>query len=123
MYHWYLLLRGVRSEAPGRGGPNVGFTAGHDADPVSSLSHPELRRLLTLGAIEAAPLWLAPVVGALVPVDAPPGAWWVVGAAGCATLCWLLRDRAPQMPIHTAGPRAGSGGERRRRRAKRAGRP
>lgn len=122
MYHWYLLARGVRPDGPARGGRRVGFTAGGGPGPASSLSHAELRRFLALGAIEAAPLWASPIVGALVPVHAPPGTWWLAGAAGCVALCWLLRHRVPQTPIHAAGASPGSG-RAGRHRGKRDARP
>ena len=109
MLHWYFLLRCSAGKPPGRAGGPAGarVIAGGGRGRRREASPPgERLRLLALGFVEAIPLGVGGV--AATHLEASLASWGALAGGFLATVavCWLLRGKAPELPVEIASGRA-----------------
>jgi len=109
MFHWYLLLRRSAGKPPDRAGGPAGarIIAGGGRGGRRETSPPgERLRLLALGFVEAVPLGVG--AAAATYLQAPLASWGALAGGFLTTLavCWLLRGKAPELPVELARAQA-----------------
>lgn len=109
MLHWYLLLKPPAGKPPDKAGGPAGarIIAGGGRGGRREAPPPgERLRLFALGFVEAVPLGAG--AAAATYLQTPLASWGALAGGFLVTVavCWLLRGKAPELPVEIAPARA-----------------